>query len=511
MKLTSLLVVLVGLGTGCTVGLVDETKPIEAFDTAVADTAGDVEDTEDTEDSGPDIDENSENPWNGECGDNLDNDGDGKVDCNDPDCVAAPECNQSADGDTDGDGYRDDVDCDPYNPYVNPGATEVDNNGIDDDCDGVVDAGTGSGGNGSGGNGSGGNPQAGTVCSDTCTDGFGNILYGANDGNCQDGGFGDLLALGLGYSACAFGTDCSDCGVRVDADGDFHEDDPLGLGLALYSDCDDNDPTINSSATDVPGDGIDQDCDGSDASSSSGGGSGTPSTETDCSDGVDDDQDGLTDCDDFDCYSDPACQSSGGSGSTGGCSSTEVEDCNGNCAPGGWVGDGSCDDGTYSYLGNQIDLDCALHNYDNGDCTGSGGSGTTTESDCTDGVDNDQDGLTDCNDSDCTYDPACQSSSSNCSAYEVEDCNGICLPAGWVGDGVCDHNPNPSTSSVYGNYSLMCAALNWDDGDCPNNNTCSTGEIIDCDGNCTSESTLGTGTCDPEFDCLTWFYDNNDC
>ncbi len=505
MRFTPLLVLLVG----CTVGLVDETKPIEAYDTAVADTAEDVDAEEtDTEDSGPDIDENAENPWNGECGDNLDNDGDGKVDCNDPDCVAAPECNQSADGDTDGDGFKDDVDCDPYNPYVNPGAQEVDNNGIDDDCDGVVDSGTSTGGGGTGG---GGNPQTGTVCSDTCTDGFGNILYGANDGTCQDGGFGDFISLGLGMSACAFGTDCSDCGVRVDADGDFHEDDPLGLGLALYSDCDDSDPTINSSATDIPGDGIDQDCDGSDASTG-GGGSSTPTTESDCSDGVDEDQDGLTDCDDLDCLSDPACQSSGGSGgsggSTGGCSSTEVEDCNGNCAPAYWVGDGSCDDGAYNYSGNQIDLDCALHNYDDGDCAGSTGG---TETDCSDGQDDDQDGFIDCNDSDCSTDPACQNSSSNCGANEIEDCNGICLPAGWFGDGICDHNPNPSTTSTYGNYSLMCSALNWDDGDCPNNNTCATGEIIDCNGNCTSESTLGTGTCDAEFDCQTWFYDNNDC
>ena len=476
MRLTSLLVVLIGIGTGCTVGLVDETKPIEAIDTAVDSEDTDNEDTDDTEDSGPDIDENSENPWNGECGDNLDNDGDGKVDCNDPDCVAAPECNQAADGDTDGDGYRDDIDCDPYNPYVNPGASEVDNNGIDDDCDGVVDGGNGSGGNGSGGNGSGGNPQTGTVCNDTCTDGFGNILYGANDGTCQDGGFGDFISLGLGMSACAFGTDCSDCGVRVDADGDFHEDDPLGLGLALYSDCNDSDPTINSSAYDIPDDGIDQDCDGSDASSS-GSGSTTPTSETDCTDGMDEDQDGSTDCDDSDCASDPACQSS-----SGGCSSSEVIDCNGNCAPNYWVGDGSCDDGAYLYSGNYINLDCAQHNYDDGDCATSSGGGSTGGG-----------------------------SSSNCSSSQIEDCNGLCIPASFLGDGICDHNPNPGATSTFGAYSLMCSAMNWDDGDCPDNGACYSGEIIDCDGNCTSESTLGTGTCDPEFDCLTWYYDNNDC
>ena len=44
MRFTPLLVLLVG----CTVGLVDETKPIEAYDTAIADTADEV-DTEDTD------------------------------------------------------------------------------------------------------------------------------------------------------------------------------------------------------------------------------------------------------------------------------------------------------------------------------------------------------------------------------------------------------------------------------------------------------------------------------
>ena len=158
------------------------------------------------------------------------------------------------------------------------------------------------------------------------------FLYGANDGTCQDGGFGDFISLGLGMSACAFGTDCSDCGVRVDADGDFHEDDPLGLGLALYSDCNDSDPTINSSAYDIPDDGIDQDCDGSDASS--GGGSSTPSSETDCTDGMDEDQDGDTDCDDSDCILILLVSLL----AAGGCTSSEVVDCNGNCAPNllGW-------------------------------------------------------------------------------------------------------------------------------------------------------------------------------
>jgi hypothetical protein len=471
---------------GCTVGLVDETKPIVAEDTAVTDTAEDTDttDTEDTEDSGPDIDENSENPYNGECGDNRDNDGDGRVDCNDSDCASAPECNQSADGDTDGDGFKDDVDCDPYNPYVNPGASEIDNNGIDDDCDGVVDSGnTGSGGNGGSG---GGNPTPGTVCSDTCTDGFGNILYGANDGTCQDGGFGDGIALITGVAACAFGTDCSDCGIRTDADGDFHEDDPLGLGLALYADCDDTDPTINSSATDIPGDGIDQDCDGSDASTGGGGGTTTPSSESDCSDGVDEDQDGLTDCDDSDCASDAACQSTGGGGSTGGCSSTEVVDCNGNCAPAYWVGDGSCDDGAYAYGGNQIDLDCATHNNDGGDCaTSSGGGGGST---------------------------------SNCGANEVEDCTGTCLPSSWQGDGICDHSPNGT--GFYGDYSLNCSALNFDDGDCPDASAagCAPGEVLDCNNTCVDELLLGNGTCDDgtsgsgaDLDCTTWYSDNNDC
>ena len=51
-----------------------------------------------------------------------------------------------------------------------------------------------------------------------------------------------------------------------------------------------------------------------------------------------------------------------------GCGAGEVEDCNGNCAPSAWIGDGECDENTYEHEGNLIDFNCAEHNFDGGDC-----------------------------------------------------------------------------------------------------------------------------------------------
>ena len=43
-------------------------------------------------------------------------------------------------------------------------------------------------------------------------------------------------------------------------------------------------------------------------------------------------------------------------------------DCAGNIAPEGWLGDGFCDDNTYSWNGYLIDFNCPEFNYDGADC-----------------------------------------------------------------------------------------------------------------------------------------------
>ncbi|QQR86112.1 MAG: S8 family serine peptidase [Flavobacteriales bacterium] len=75
-------------------------------------------------------------------------------------------------------------------------------------------------------------------------------------------------------------------------------------------------------------------------------------------------------------------------GNSGNCPPGEVEDCNGNCAPIDWVGDGTCDDGSFEWEGNVIFFNCAEYNFDGGDCA-------NCVAEVCDGMDNDCDGQVD--------------------------------------------------------------------------------------------------------------------
>jgi subtilisin family serine protease len=188
-------------------------------------------------------------------------------------------------------------------------------------------------------------------------------------------------------------------------------------------------------------------------------GGGPPLTETVCDDGIDNDGDGYTDCDDSDCAADPAC---GPPPPTPGCSDpASCEDVTLTIKLDNYPGETSwniinssnvvvASGGDYSGAGSTVTATVALDpgnyiftifdSYGDGICclygsgwyelkdsssnvlaaggafnweestpfTISGGGGPPPgETICDDGIDNDGDGLTDCDDSDCADDPVC--------------------------------------------------------------------------------------------------------
>ncbi len=133
-------------------------------------------------------------------------------------------------------------------------------------------------------------------------------------GDVNGDGYGDLLVgsqassawIYLGYAdddgdGVLSIHDCDDADPEVgepsqtlyqDADGDGYGDPETGAlrcedeGLTTdATDCDDSDPGVNPGAEEIPGDGLDQDCDGADADPGDGGGSDGGSSDGGSSDG----------------------------------------------------------------------------------------------------------------------------------------------------------------------------------------------------------------------------------
>lgn len=197
------------------------------------------------------------------------------------------------------------------------------------------------------------------------------------------------------------------------------------ISAALGNDCDDSDPNVG--AEDVDEDGVSActaDCDDNDPLNA-----GT--FAEDCTDGQDNDCDGLVDCDDSDCEA--------------ACFELDCSD--------GQDGDG---DG---------DIDC-----DDSDCAD---DLACIETACNDGFDDDGDGDVDCDDSDCADDYTCQTSCVP-TGYDLGIATGIAVVSGTnVGevddsDGSCATTTGGEdvsflwTAPETGTYTFSTAGSNYD-------------------------------------------------
>jgi len=208
------------LGEGCCGELDDDANCDGVRDDGILDLDGDLFSpvAGDCDDTNADI-----HPYQTELdGNGIDDNCNGCVDADEVECLPGEST------DIDGDGYTgDDGDCDDLNASIHPGATEVPYDGIDNDCvggdlidvddDGLVAARTGGG-----------------DCDDEDPEVGGPVLWYADfDGD----GYGDALTT---FTSCR-----QPPGYTTDA-----------------TDCDDGDAGVNPDAEDAVCDGIDNNCDG---------------------------------------------------------------------------------------------------------------------------------------------------------------------------------------------------------------------------------------------------------
>jgi uncharacterized protein YfiM (DUF2279 family) len=254
--------------------------------------------------------------------------------------------------DQDGDGFDiSDGDCDDGDASVYPGAGETPYDGIDQDCDGsdLTDVdGDGHDSDGVGGDDcDDGDAAVSPSARELCFNGIDDDCDGSTDVRDDDGD---------GENDCD--TTCPDTGMDPDQDGDGVYREECG-----GEDCDDEDPQVHPNASEIPYDGVDQDCDGADL------------TDVD-EDGFDAGEAGGDDCDDENAAVHPGAEEIPYNGLDDDCSEGDLTDVDGDGHDAEAAGGEDCDD-----------ENAAVH--------------PDAEEICDDGIDNDCDDVTDADDADC--------------------------------------------------------------------------------------------------------------
>lgn len=169
-----------------------------------------------------------------------------------------------------------------------------------------------------------------------------------------------------------------------------------------------------------------------------------------CDNGQDDDKDGLVDCADADCATAAAC--------------------NATCC--------------FDTIGNRCVSSCCQNGVCLGNCVcGSGWcskcAATGSESSCTDGVDNDQDGFIDCKDPDCANDLACALANKElCNNGADDDGDGLADCA----DPDCSSDPVACPSCCFDTIAMSCVSSCCQNGVCLGNCFCGTSVCSQCGG-----------------------------